>query len=406
MRTLKLGRIFGIDINLDISWLLIFVLITANLAYGIFPSLHPEWTTPFNWLMGAIAALFFFASILSHEMAHSLMARARGTKVSSITLFVFGGVANIEREPSSPRSELLITIVGPLTSLVLGLVFLMIGNLAGPGLPSISVNPSVLLQQLSPLATLFIWLGTINIAVGIFNLIPGFPLDGGRVLRSILWSATHDLVRATRYASLAGQGFAWILMLSGALMVFGINVPLFGTGVAGGLWLVFIGWFLNGLAAASYAQVVIEDVLKTVPVSRIMRRNVIPIPQHATVNELVNTYIIGTNEQAFPVMSRGVVSGLVRLSDVKKIPPELWSESTVGEIMIPTEELEVTVPNETASEALRKLRKRERDEILVLEEERIVGLLSMRDILIWLEMNSPKTTETNVGAKRFWFQRS
>lgn len=405
MRAVRLGRVFGINIKVDASWFLIFLLVTGNLAYAVFPNVHAGWSTPFNWLMGALASGLFFASLLSHELAHSLMARARGTNVDNITLFLFGGVANIDREPDSPRSELLITIVGPLTSMLLGLIFLFIGRLIEPSLNLLITDPTAILSQLSPTATILFWLGSVNIAVGLFNLIPGFPLDGGRVLRATLWAITNNLQTATRYASWSGQGFAWILMVSGALMALGVNVPLFGTGLVSGLWLVFIGWFLNGLAVASYAQVVIDGVLKNVPVSRIMRRSVIPIPQYATVAELVNTYIIGTSEQTFPVMSGDSIAGLVRLEDIKKIPPEKWEYTAVSEIMAPTAELEVTVPRETASEAMRKLRKREREELLVLEDEKIVGLISLRDIMVWLEINSPLAT-SGAGLRRFWFQRS
>jgi len=260
MRTgLSLGRIFGIRVNIDWSWIFIFILVTWNLRV-VFGLSHPEWSGALSWGLGVAASLLFFASVLAHELAHSLVARARGIPVRSITLFLFGGVSSIERDPESPTSEFLIAVVGPATSIILGVLLLL---LAGIGLSFTAArtaitNPMQLVAQLGPVTTMLMWLGSINITLGIFNLIPGFPLDGGRVLRSILWGATNNLREATRWSSYVGRAIAWLFIVAGIAMIFGVSIPIFGTGFIGGLWLVFIGWFLNSAAIQSYQRVVIK----------------------------------------------------------------------------------------------------------------------------------------------------
>jgi len=275
---IELGRIFGIRTTIDWSWLLIFFLITWNLASGVFPSIRPDWSPALNWLVSISASLLFFLSVLAHELAHSLVAVAQGLPVRQITLHFFGGVSNIEREPTSPRSEFYISIVGPLTSLVLGVIFFLLGS-SGLGrfsLPSQAPGPN--LEQLDPISTLLLWLGPINIILAIFNMVPGFPLDGGRVLRSIFWSITNDLRKATRWATWVGQAIAWLFILAGISMVFGARIPFFGTGAFSGLWLIFIGWFLNNAAVQAYQQVVVKDILEGIPVSRLMRPDTPTVP--------------------------------------------------------------------------------------------------------------------------------
>jgi Zn-dependent protease len=236
----------------------------------MFGELHGDWRTTLQWGIAVIAALLFFASVLAHELAHSLVAKARGVPVRSITLFMFGGVSNIQREPDNPGGEFLMAILGPLTSIVIGFILVSIAGVSG-GLSATLENPSEVIGQLNPATTLLLWLGSINMTLGVFNLIPGFPLDGGRVLRSILWSLTDDLRRATRWASWVGQGIAWAMIISGISMAFGAQVPFFGSGLSNGLWLIFIGWFLNGASARSYQKVVVQDILEGVPVRRMMR---------------------------------------------------------------------------------------------------------------------------------------
>jgi len=221
----RLGKIFGINIDIDWSWLLIFALVSWSLASS-FGMAHPDWTAFMQWGLALSAALLFFVSILTHELAHALVARAMNVPVRNITLFMFGGISNIQREPKSPFGEFAITIVGPLTSIVLGGIFLAVGfgSFAFNNLPLMDTISA--LSQIGPVGTIFVWLGSINILIALFNMIPGFPLDGGRIVRSLLWAVSGNLRKATRWASWMGQAVAWILIFAGISMMFGIYIPI------------------------------------------------------------------------------------------------------------------------------------------------------------------------------------
>jgi Zn-dependent protease/CBS domain-containing protein len=383
-----IGRIFGINIHVDWSWVFIFLLVTWSLAVGLFPSWHPDWSAALSWAVALSASILFFASVLVHELAHSLVAKAKGLPVRRITLFLFGGVSNIEREPPSPKAEFLITIVGPVTSIVLGAFFLLLSNFSVGDLSTVPAGSSEVVSRLNPLSTLLLWLGSINILVGIFNLIPGFPLDGGRVLRSLLWMATGSLRKATRWASGTGQAIAWIFIVSGVVMIFGAQIPFFGGGLINGLWLILIGWFLNGAAIAGYRQVVIRDLLEDVPVERLMRSAVPVVPPDLSVSDLVYQWIIGTDERAFPVVAEDRMVGLVCLEDARKLPREAWDSTTVGQIMTRAEQLDVVSPREDANEAFEKLTRRDVRQVPVVQDGHLVGLLRRRDIVKWLQLHS------------------
>lgn len=382
----SIGRIFGINIRIDWSWLFIFMLITWNLA-AVFAQFHANWSAGLAWATAVAAALLFFASVLAHELAHSLVARARGVPVRSITLFMFGGVSDIQREPPSPLAEFLIAIVGPATSIGLGLAFIALSG-AAAGSIGLAGGPANLIAGLNPLATLLLWLGPINLLVGLFNLIPGFPLDGGRVLRSILWAITHNLRRATRWASAVGQGVAWLMIAAGIAMVFGLDLPILGTGLISGLWLAFIGWFLNNAAAQSYQQVVIEDALDGVPVVQLMRTNPPAVPATISVGSLVQDYIMGTDDQSFPVMDGDQLAGIVTLEDVQKVPHAQWTATTVRQIMTPADKMAEVTPDEDAAEAMRELTERDVRQLPVVSDGRLVGMLRRRDIARWLQLHS------------------
>ncbi len=296
-----IGRVFGINIRIDWSWLFIFLLVTWNLA-TVFGESHADWGVGLSWGTAVVAALLFFASVLAHELAHSLAARAQGVPVRSIILFLFGGVSSIERDPDSPRNEFLMAFVGPLTSIVLGGVLLGIAGATMGPLAQTIADPSAAIAELNPLSTLLMWLGSVNVLVDVFNLIPGFPLDGGRVVRSVVWAVTGNLQRATRVASWLGQAIAWLTIISGIAMVFGVEVPFFGTGFVSGLWLAFIGWFLNGASVQSYQQLVVHDILDGVQVARMMRTDPPTVQASSSVNSLVHDHIMGTDDHAFPVL--------------------------------------------------------------------------------------------------------
>jgi Zn-dependent protease/CBS domain-containing protein len=382
-----IGRIFGINIRIDWSWLFIFFLITWNLS-AVFGQAHLGWGPVQVWGMAIVAALLFFASVLAHELAHSLVARARGIPVRSITLFLFGGVSDIQREPSSPAAEFLMAIVGPLTSIVLGgLLVWLAGANVGP-LRDTMTNPTRTVAQLGMLPTLLLWLGSINVILGIFNMIPGFPLDGGRVLRSILWAVVGSLRLATRWASGVGQAIAWLMIIGGISMAFGMQIPFFGTGFVSGLWLAFIGWFLNSASVQSYQQVVVHDILEGVPVARMMRSNPPSCSADCSVSRLVHEHIMGTDDHTFPVLDNGRLLGIVTLEDVRKVSHDAWDTTTVREIMTPADQLTVVTPDEDAAEALNKLTQRDVGQMPVLRNGQLVGLLRRQDIIKWLQLHA------------------
>lgn len=246
----RIGRIFGIEIRVDWSWLIILGLVTWNLS-TTFRNAHPDWNGGLAILLGVVAALLMFASVLAHELAHSLVAKLRGLRVDDVTLFLFGGVSEIEEEPKSPGGEFLMAILGPVTSLVIGGLLLLAGG-AFSDIQETQGNAQALIGRLSPLATLVLWLGTINIVLAVFNMIPGFPLDGGRVLRSIVWGITGNLRAATRVAAGVGALISGLMILGGIMMLLGVRVPFFGTGFVNGIWLMLIGWFLFSAAARRF----------------------------------------------------------------------------------------------------------------------------------------------------------
>jgi len=381
---IRLGRLFGISVEVDWSWLFIFALVTWSLS-SAFGGMHPQWTAMLRWTTAVVAALLFFASVLAHELAHSLVARAQGVPVRRITLFLFGGVASIEKEPESPGNEFVMAIVGPVTSMVIGVALTLVASLIIPVDLQIT-DPMVALGQLGPVTTLLFWLGSVNIMLGVFNLIPGFPLDGGRVLRSVIWALTGSLVTATRWASWAGQGIAWLMIMAGIASVFGFRLPLIGGGVANGLWLAFIGWFLSNAAVQSYRQVVIQDLLEDIPVSDIMRRDPPTVTPGISVTSLVHDYVIGTDDVAFPVVDDGGIVGIVTLQDVRRVDRADWQATTARDIMTGADDLVLAESGEDAADALTKLMQREVNQLPVVEQGRLVGLLRRKDIIRWLRL--------------------
>jgi len=384
----RVGTLFGISIHVDWSWILIFLLVTWNLAGAVFPALHPDWSIGMNIALGIAASLLFFVSILLHELAHSLVAKARGLPVRRITLFFFGGVSNIEREPPSPSTEFLMAIVGPLTSLLLGFGFIWLGRQNIPEMDTALRSPQQLLRGLDPLSTMLLWLGPINILLGLFNLIPGFPLDGGRVLRSILWAITKDFRRATRWATTIGQGVGWLMILAGVAMIFGATVPVLGSGTLNGMWLAFIGWFLVQAASQSYQQVVVEDMLEGVPITRLMRDPAPAVPPDLPISTLVYDHIMQGDERAFPVVEADRLLGMVFIENLRTLDRSSWDKTTVRDVMVSQNELETVTPREDAMDAFQKLTHQEMRQIPVVQNGKLIGMLRRRDILRWLQLRS------------------
>ncbi|HEV8486164.1 MAG TPA: site-2 protease family protein [Blastocatellia bacterium] len=385
---LKIGRILDIDVRIHWSWTLVFLLATWNLAAGVFPEWHPDWPAGLDWTIAVIAALLFFVSVLAHEFAHALVARARGLPVRRITLFLLGGVAMIDGEATSPGTEFVIAMVGPLTSIGLGIVFLALGML-GAGLDQTFVHDPVrVFGQLGPVSTLLVWLGPVNLLVGFFNLLPAFPLDGGRIMRSLLWGATKSLRKSTQWAAGVGRFVAWLFVLCGIAMIFGVPVPLFGAGLLGGMWLMFIGWFLSRTAQANYHEVRTRELLDDVPVYRLMRLDVPAVSPELPVNALVHDWIQGTDELTFPVIDKGQMVGVVALEDVHKVKRDSWETTVVGEIMTPTQDLAVVAPREPLGQALDKLSRGDLRQLPVVERGRLIGILRRVDVVKWLRLKS------------------
>jgi CBS domain-containing protein len=278
------------------------------------------------------------------------------------------------------------TIVGPLTSLALGVLFIMFGMSTIPLEAFDPERPRAFLEQLSPLSTLLLWLGPVNIILGLFNLVPGFPLDGGRVLRSLIWGITGDLRRATRYASRGGQLFAWFLIGSGFAMILGVHMPIFGTGLVNGLWLALIGWFLNSAAVASYQQLLVRQVLEGVPVRRIVHGSPHSVPPELSLQELVDRYLFDTDQRAFPVISGHEPVGLITLHDLRTVPRDRWPRTRIADIMIPWQQVVFVEANDDATEALDRISRRGFNQLPVLEHGNVIGMVRREDLLRWLSL--------------------
>jgi Zn-dependent protease/CBS domain-containing protein len=363
--SLRLGRIAGISIEVHVSWLLIFALLTWSLATGWFPVVAKGYVVGVYWSLGAFASLLLFASVLAHELSHALVGRARGIPVSSITLFVFGGVSNIEREPASPGAEFQMAFVGPLTSLLLGV-------LAGAVWYATS--------GVSPLLTAtLLYVATANLLLGVFNLIPGFPLDGGRVLRSILWKLTGNMRRATCVAGIIGQIVAYGFILVGIWMFFTVDV-------LNGLWLAFVGWFLAQAAQAESAQVRQQSTLAGVTVPSVMSPPPPACAPTTSLGELAEGYFLRSGIRAVPVVAQDQVVGVVTLSDLRRIPREQWSVTPVTQVMTPRERLWSTAPDQPLSDAIDLLVQHHVNQLPVVANGRLVGILSLATVAQLLEV--------------------
>ena len=370
----RLFRLAGIPIAVDASWLLILALLTLDFAYGfpdflyqVFPetrAVRPPWE---HWLMGLITALAFFTCIVLHELGHALVARARGMRIQGITLFLLGGVAEIGDEPPSAATEFLMAIAGPVVSLVLCVVFWIVaiaGNNAGwPG-PVVIVLGS---------------LAFINGIVLLFNLIPAFPLDGGRVLRSILWGASGNLQRATFWASLAGRVFAWVLIGWGIFL-------LFHGGWVGGIWSMFIGWFLMQAAQSSYQQVVMRGALQGEPVRRFMNSQPIVVPPSLDLRHWVEDYVYRYHRKAFPVATDGHLEGFVSTAALARVPRAEWDLHTISEVMQHDLKPVTISPDADALVALGRMQRSGSSRLLVAEGDHLLGIVSLKDLLRYLNL--------------------
>jgi Zn-dependent protease/predicted transcriptional regulator len=362
--SLRLGRIAGIQIDVHVTWLLAFGLVTWSLASSVFPATYPRWGQGTYWTVGAISALLLFVCVLLHELSHSVVARARGMPVSGITLFILGGVTNLQAEAKRPADEFWMAIVGPLTSLVLGATAWLLLHLLPSGR--------------TPLAGVLSYLAYVNLLLAGFNLVPGFPLDGGRVLRSLLWAATRDLRRATRIAARIGQGIAGLFVLVGGILV------LQGEWL-NGLWLGIIGWFLLKAAQTSYRQISAPSLPQQVEAA--MRTPPIMVPADRSIADLVAEHLLGRDVRAVVVADAGQIVGLVSVSDVQRVPPEAWTSTPLRAIMTPAASLTVVEPEHSLQEAAARLDERGVNQLPVVRNGALVGMLSRADVRRFLRLS-------------------
>lgn len=361
-RGISLGRVLGIPIRLDFSWFLIFALVAWTLAVSYFPGEFKNWSTVQYWAVGIVTAIMFFASVILHELGHSAVAQRYKIPVSSISLFVFGGVSQIETEPPSAKAEFFMAIVGPLVSFALAGIFGLLG-LAFASSP--------------PVLALVKYLAYINVALGAFNLIPGFPLDGGRVFRSIVWSATHSLRRATVIAANLGRFIGFLFIL------FGVYQVITGNWI-NGLWISFIGWFLESAAMSQVQQQRIHDMLAGRRVSQAMSTAYTAIPPDITVQQLVDRHILGSGQRSFVVQEGDRVSGLLTLHCIRELPREAWATTPAAQVMIPLAEVKRTTPETELWTAMEDMNRDGVNQLPVMSDGRILGMLRRADIISYL----------------------
>ena len=362
----RIGSIAGIDIFIHVSWFIILVFLTFSLATGWFPSLYPGYSSSTYLLLGLISTLLLFVSVLLHELAHSFVARARGLPVKNITLFIFGGVSNIEQEPHSAETEFLMAFVGPLLSLV-------IGGLCYGALFLLRGSHSVAQPILG-------YLAVTNILLGIFNLLPGFPLDGGRVLRSIVWKITGNAYRATQVATIVGQVIAYLFIFTGIWLFFFSHDPF------DGIWFGFIGWFLLNAAQSARTQATLETAFRGVTVAQVMNPNPMTVPANISLQRLVDEYFLPQGLRSALVMQGDQLAGLITLSDIRHVPREQWPQTPVGLTMIPTQRLHTVAPQQSLREALPLMTGQDVNQLPVVQDGRPVGILTRDAIMRALEV--------------------
>ena len=361
--TFTIGRLFGFEINVHWSWIFIFVLVTWTFAAGILEDAYPQWSDAQRWVLALLIATVFFGSILLHEMSHSLLARRYGIQVSSITLFVFGGVSNLTREPDTARQEFWIAIVGPLTSIAIGVLFVVLFFALGP----VDGGASDIAGHLA----------MINIAIGFFNLIPGFPLDGGRVLRSVFWSRKRNILGATRIASNVGIVVAYIIM--------GIGVFSFFFDAVMGIWFLLIGNFLRVASSESYHQVFLDRALKGVPASSVARQDYVAVSPDMSLSQLVEENVLAGHGRCFPVIVGKELIGLITLSDLKAHAREEWPTTSVYRAMTPYEKLRTVSMRDDLPEVLSQLAAGDVNQVPLIEGRELLGIIHRSDVLRYIQ---------------------
>ncbi len=372
----SLGRIAGIHVGLNWSLLVVAGLIAWSLATGLLPAASPGQTSGAYWTAGIVSAFVYLACLLAHELAHSVVAMRRGIRVEGITLWLFGGVSRFSSESSSPGAQAWITFVGPLTSLMLGVVFFLASLAIGGG----ANNPGLLAATLA-------WLGFINILLGVFNLLPAFPLDGGRILQSLLWLRTRDRLRATRIAARIGMAFAFLFIAYGLITFFAAG------SLIGGVWSIFLGWFLLSAARAEEAGSLIRQALSGIRVSEVMTPNPVEAPDDVTVEEALHGYILASRHSTFPTHdSGGRLSGLLTLAALKNVAPNARTATLIKDIICPLDRVPTVRPGDPAANVLNVSDGCSEGRTLVVDDGRLVGIISPSDISRMLQRSLTGTS--------------
>jgi Zn-dependent protease len=358
--SLRLGKVMGIPIGVNYTWFIIFVMITVSLATAYFPSRYADWSQGLYWGVGVVTSLLFFASVLLHELAHSVVARAWGIPVQSITLFIFGGVASISREPDRPLSEFLIAIAGPVSSLFLALGFGLLW-LAGQA------------QDWGALAALGLYLAGINLSLALFNLVPGFPLDGGRVFRSIVWALTGNMSRATRWAATLGRIIAVLMIIGGGILVV--------RGDWSGLWLAFIGWFLENAASSSVQQVQVREALEGYTAADFAAQGCQAVDQNTPLDWVVRDHVVPHGDQCFVVIDGQQAQGAVTWGQIQQVPRQRWGWTPIRQIMTPLSTLKPVAGGDAAYAVLERMLSEGQSLLPVIEGSRLLGLIRRESLL-------------------------
>ncbi|HKS74754.1 MAG TPA: site-2 protease family protein [Terriglobales bacterium] len=368
----KLGRIAGISIGLHYSWFIIALLIVLSLA-AHFHTANPSWSDVIVWSAAIVTGVMFFAALLLHELAHSILAKARGMKVREITLFALGGVSQIESEAPDAKTEFWIAIAGPITSVAIGIVLIAGARLAGW---RIGTEPG------TPATAVLVWLGYINIALAAFNMVPGYPLDGGRVLRAVIWWMTRNADRATRLASKIGQTVAFAIILLGLFQFFTEH------GNFGGLWLAFIGWFLLDAARTSYVQVSLMTELRGRTVADIMDRNCPTVEAYLSLQDFVDEFLLRSGLRGYVVVHNDQIVGLITPHEVKEVPRDRWSQTSVQAVMRPLAKVHTVSPETPALQALQVMGQEDINQLPVVSDGHLVGLFSRSHVVHFLQAHA------------------
>lgn len=367
-KSFKLFNLFGFQVSIDLSWFIIGLLVAWSLATGVFPHWHPELSTTTYWVMGASGALGLFISIIFHELCHSLVARHYGLAMGGITLFIFGGVAQMTEEPEDPKTEFFMAVAGPISSGLLGVFCLFLTAVAGA------------LQIHAAVGIILSYLALLNFLLAGFNLIPGFPLDGGRILRSILWFWKGDLLWATKIAANIGSGFGM------ALIILGIFRLVFFGQIIEGIWSFLIGMFLRTIARSSYEQILIRQALSGETVADFMNDQPIAVDITETIEQLVEKYIYHYHHKVYPVVENGDLKGLVHSRQVRTIPREEWGQRTVAEITEPISSENTIRPDESAMTAFSRMSQAHASRLLAVDEQGLRGIISLKDLMSFFSL--------------------